>query len=101
MIPTIAILAAVAMLAQDILGTILTMAEAKEKAALSGALDTVGWFAAILTTTWSVTALQGHNMSEKVWVLILVSVANFAGSYTGVLIGKKLINKVKVPAPSI
>lgn len=103
MIPAIAILASVAMLGQDILGTLLTMAEAKEKPALSGALDTVGWLVSIFTTTWSVTALQGHSISVKVWVLLLVSIANFAGSYSGVWIGRRFLNKskVKVPAPNV
>jgi hypothetical protein len=101
MIPTIAILAAVGMLAQDILGTMLTIAEAREKPALSGILDSAGWFPAIFTTAWTVTALQGHSLSEKVWVLLLVSVANFIGSYIGVMIGRRIVNKTKIPAPQV
>lgn len=97
MIPAIAILAAVAMFAQDIIGTLLTMSEAKEKAALSGALDSVGWLVSIFTLTWSVTALQGHSLSEKVWVLALVTVANFTGSYVGVSLGKRFM-KLKTKA---
>jgi hypothetical protein len=103
MIPVIALLAAGGMLCQDIIGTILTITAAKGKAALTGALDSLGWFAAIGTTVWSVNALNGHSLSTKLWVFALVSVANFAGSYLGVKIGQKITkNKdIKVPAPQV
>ncbi len=90
---TIAILAALAMLLQDILAVGLVQAEARNRAALSGILDTVGWLATITTLSISVTTLQGHSFRDKVMVIVLVSSANFVGSYIGVKIGKKYIRE--------
>jgi hypothetical protein len=88
---TIAILAAVAMFVQDVLGTLLTQAEARNKANLSAALDSVGWFAAIATTTLSVSTLQGHDLGDKIAVLALVSLANYVGTFAGTRIGQRFI----------
>jgi hypothetical protein len=90
---TIALLAAFAMLWNDILGTLMVQAEARNRGVLAGVFDSLQWFAAICTTTISVTALQGHSLHEKVLVIILVSCANLTGSVIGVLVGKKLIKE--------
>jgi hypothetical protein len=98
-----ALLAAVAMLIQDILGTLLVQAEARNRALLSAALDAVGWGAAIATTTISVSALQGHDLGLKVLVIVAVTAANIVGSWAGVVIGKRFIRgeaSVYRPAPA-
>lgn len=89
-------LASGAMVFQDVLGTCLTQAQARDRAVLSGWLDTVAWGAAIATTSISVTALQGHNTGLKVAVIAGVSAANFCGSWLGTIIGKRYIK----PLPS-
>lgn len=96
----IALYAAIAMVAQDILGTLLTQAQARDKAALSGFLDTAGWLVGIMTISWSVTALQGHDDAKKAAVLVSVSAANFIGSWLGVMIGKKLIKAPVLASPA-
>ena len=49
------------------------------------------WLVAITTTTLTVTALQGRSLSEKVWVVSLVSAANLFGTKIGQLIGTKYV----------
>lgn len=87
----IAIIAAVAMVATDVLGVIMVQAEAANRGWLAGWMDTAQWLVGIATTTISVTALQGHSLSEKVWVVLLVSAANLLGTKLGQVIGKKLL----------
>lgn len=91
----IAILAALSMVAQDILEVCKDQAQARNRAVLAGLFDSLMWLALITTTSISVTALQGHKTSQKVLVIILVSAANFIGQFTGVLIGKKYIKENK------
>lgn len=90
----LAILAAISMTAQDILAVIMVQAESRNRAVLAGVMDTLGWLLTITTMTISVTALQGHSLSQKVLVITLVSLANFGGSYLGVKIGKKYVKEL-------
>lgn len=90
---TIAILAALAMFIQDLVAVPLVQAEARNKAHLAGLLDTVGWLVAIATTFISVNTLQGHSLSAKVWVIALVSSANYLGTLTGTRLGKRFVRE--------
>ena len=81
-------------MAQDIFGALLTQAQARNRAWLSGALDAMAWLVAIYTTSWSVTALQGHNAALKGAVLGAVTVANVVGSYSGTILGKRYVKVV-------
>jgi hypothetical protein len=89
----IALWAALAMAANDLFAVLLVQAEARNRAVLSGALDTCMWAAGIATTTISVTALQGHDGPLKGLVVAAVSVANFAASWGAVKIGERLIRQ--------
>lgn len=93
----VALWAALAMFAQDILMTVLVQAESRNRAWLSGALDSLGWIIGIFTTTISVTAIQGHDLGLKVAVILAVSVANVIGGYTGVMIGRRLVTEGPPP----
>lgn len=95
---TVALLAALSMVVQDILATLLTQAEARDKAILAGVLDSVAWMAAITTTSISVTVLQGHDLKAKILVVLCVTAANFIGTTMGTLIGKRYI-KGAAPDP--
>jgi len=92
----IVVMAALAMFAQDILATLLVQAEARNRAGLAAILDAVQWGAGIATTTISVTALQGHSGALKAAVVLAVTAANITGSYTGVVLGKRLIKQSNV-----
>lgn len=90
----VALLAALAMVCQDILGVLLVQAEARNRGLLAGVFDALGWLATITTTSISVSTLQGHNLTEQVLVITLVTAANIGGSVLGVKIGKKIIKEV-------
>jgi hypothetical protein len=89
----IALYAALAMLVNDIAAVLLVQAEARNRAGLSAIFDCIMWLASILTTTVSVTALQGHHLGAKALVIVLVTLANVAGCYIGVAIGRRLIKE--------
>lgn len=89
----IALLAGLAMVCQDIIAVLEVQSEARNRPVLTGFLDALKWFAGITTTSISVTTLQGHNLHQKVLVVVAVSFANFIGSFTGVMIGKKYIKE--------
>lgn len=93
-----AIIAGAAMLVEDVLGTLLVQANAKDLAWLSGLLDALAWGAGIITTTVSVTALQGHSMLAKVVVITAITIANVLGSVMGVKIGQRIL---KAPVPVV
>lgn len=91
MIWLIAIIAALAMVVQDVLSVFVVQAEARNRAVLTGVFDTAAWLAVVTTQAISITALQGHDLREKVVVIVFISCANFAGSVLGVVWGKHFI----------
>lgn len=86
-----AALAFVSMMIADILSVLLVQAEARNKANLSGILDTLGWVAGMVVTFTTVTALGGHDFTLKVLVVVAVSIANYVGSVIGTNIGKRFV----------
>src|SRR5665213_1257978 len=92
----VAILAALTMVCTDVLGVIMVMAEANERGWLAGNMDALQWFVGIITTTISVTVLQGHSFDEKIWVVILVTIANVLGTKLGQIIGSKLMTSKRM-----
>lgn len=90
---TVIILAAVAMLIQDILAVPLTQAEARNRAHIAGLLDTAGWLVAITTTFLSVDTLSGHDFARKVGVIVGVSAANYVGTVLGTKLGKRFVKE--------
>ena len=89
----IAVYAAMCMVCQDVMGTLMVMAEARSRGWLAGVFDSAMWLFGIATTTISVTALQGHSTSEKVAVLVLVTAANLVGSRLGVYMGNRFVKQ--------
>ena len=89
----VAILAAAAMLVQDVISVPLTQAEARNRVHLAGVLDTLGWLVAITTTFLAVNTLQGHNTGDKVLVIVLVSAANYVGTATGTKLGARYVHE--------
>ncbi len=85
-------MAGISMVIADILSVLLVQAEARNRAHLAGLLDALGWGAAIIVTFITVTALQGHNMTEKVLVVLVISAANYAGSLIGVKFGSRFVH---------
>ena len=83
--------AAVAMLVQNVLAVLLVQAEARNRAVLAGLLDCLMWPAGMVTTTITVTALQGHHAGLKGEVIAAVTLANFVGSSAAVSLGRRFI----------
>lgn len=86
--------AAVAMYVQDVLATIMVVAESRGRAHLAASMDTVGWLATITTTTVSVDALLTGSLESKFTVIAAVSIANYWGTYTGTKLGHRLMPEV-------
>jgi len=82
--------AAAGMLVQDILATVMVVAESRGRAHLAASMDTLGWYAQICCTTVSVTTLSGHALAPKVACVVAVSVANYAGTWSGTRLGHRL-----------
>ena len=89
----IALIAAACMIVQDVLGSCMVMFEAANRKWWAGLCDTFGWYVGISTTTISVTSLQGHNMTQKVLVLVFVGTANLFGTALGVASGDWLLHR--------
>ncbi len=93
----IVILAALAMVVQDILAVMMVQAEARDRGWTAGFLDAAGWGFGIATTTISVTALQGHSTGLKIAVVVAVTAANIIGSKMGQVIGTRYIKPLPNP----
>lgn len=90
--------AALAMYVQDVLATVMVVAEARNRAHLAASMDTAGWLAQITTTTVSVDALLTGSLAAKAAVVLAVSAGNYAGTYSGVKLGHRLMpDKAVVP----
>lgn len=87
----LALIAAVAMVVQDILGVIFVMASTRGRGRLAGSMDATQWLVGITTTTISVNALSGHSWSEKILVVVLVTAANYFGTVWGEKIGSRYV----------
>jgi membrane protein DedA with SNARE-associated domain len=83
------------MLVQNVLAVFLVQAEARNRALLAGLLagllDCLMWPAGMVTTTITVTALQGHHAGLKGEVIAAVTLANFVGSSAAVRLGRRFI----------
>lgn len=88
---TTALWAALAMLVYDVLAVLLVQAEARNRAGFAAVLDCLMWPAGMACTAIAVTALQGHALSLKAEVFVFVEIANVAGSFIAVAIGRRWI----------
>lgn len=86
-----ALLAGVCMFGQDVLATVMVVAESRGRAHLAASMDTAGWLAQITTTTVSVDALLTGSPAAKAAVVLAVSAGNYAGTYSGVKLGHRLM----------
>ncbi len=87
------LIAAVAMVADDILAVTLVQAEARNRATLAGILDSCMWIFSMIVTVTTVDVMQGHHTSTKVLAIGAITLANFTGSLIGVRIGRRLIKE--------
>lgn len=87
----LALWAALSMVAQDVLLTLMVVAENRGRWVLAGLLDTVGWLAQIATIGISVDSIVKNGLTKETWIIIIaVSIANFVGTGLGTLLGKHI-----------
>jgi hypothetical protein len=83
--------AAVAMVCQDILGVMLTQAEARNRAWTAAWLDALYWIAGITTTYNALGSLHTHSFWHRGLVIGVMTCANVFGTVTGTRLGKRWI----------
>ena len=90
----IALAAAVAMIAQDILATLMTMAENRQHPWWAGLLDAGMWLTGLFTTLWGAgnVILHGWN-AHSIAVIATITAANVLGTALGVKLGDRLMPK--------
>ena len=93
----IALIAAVAMIGQDILGVLMVQAENRGRGWAAGLLDAGMYIFALATYHFSLNALNGHSTTQKVIVILAVTAANVIGSKSGQVIGDRLIRPKRDP----
>jgi hypothetical protein len=87
-----ALIAAAAMFADDLIMTVLTQAEARNRWLLAGILDSIGWVFGLIVVATAVGTVLDHGLSRQtIEVVAAVTVANFAGTAAGTLIGKRWV----------
>jgi len=89
-------LATIAMVFEDVLSVLLVQAEARDRAVLSGVLDSIAWAFSMVVTVATVDVMQGHHNSVKVLAVGAITIANFVGSLVGVQIGKRTIKTRRI-----
>ncbi len=89
----LALVASAAMIAQDLLLTTLTQAEARDRWVLAGFLDCGGFLAQVTTYGVSIDAIVTHGLGTRTLiVLAALTVSNFVGTGLGTLLGSKWIH---------
>ncbi len=93
----LALVASLAMLAQDLLLTTLTQAEARDRWVLAGVLDCGGFLAQVTTYGVSIDAIVTHGLGTRTLVVLAaLTVANFIGTGLGTLLGSKWIHAASI-----
>ena len=96
----IVIWAFLAMIAQDLLLTWLVQAEARNRWALAGVLDCLGFLAQVITFGVSIGAIIQHGFTRETWlILAALTVANFIGTGLGTLLGSRWIHADNLSTP--
>ena len=85
------LIAAISMVATDVAGTVMVIAEARNHGWLAGWMDTAQWIVAVATTFITVETLAGHDFIRKVAVIIAVSLANLLGTKLGTFVGHRYV----------
>ena len=90
----VALAAAVAMIAQDILATLMTMAENRQHPWWAGLLDAGMWLTGLLTTVWGAGSVILHGWDARTLTIVAaVTAANIIGTALGVKLGDRLMPK--------
>ena len=84
----VAILAFVAMCAQDVMGTVMVIFESQYNAVMAGIFDVMGWIAGLVCAALALEEIitNGWRTKKSLVIIAAVSLANFLGTCLGVAI---------------
>jgi steroid 5-alpha reductase family enzyme len=85
----IAIIAALGMLVQDVLGTCMVQAQNRSRGWIAGFCDAGMWLMALFSYDKAITS-TGH---ERLLVIVLVTLANLVGNRLGVYVGNRWVKE--------
>lgn len=88
----VALLAFMAMMVQDLLGTAMVIFESHFDPALAGGMDVAGYLATLVCAALALDSIlkDGWRSRRSLVIIGSVSIANFAGTFAGVAIGSAL-----------
>ena len=90
----VALAAAIAMIVQDVLATLMTMAENRQHPWWAGLLDAGMWLTGLLTTVWGAGSVILHGWTARTLVIVgAITAANILGTALGVALGDRLMPK--------
>jgi hypothetical protein len=88
----VALLAFVAMCAQDVLSTVMVVFEANYNAVMAGVFDVAGWVAGLVCSALALESIiqNGWRNTRSLVLIAAVSLANFFGTVLGVALALAL-----------
>lgn len=88
----VALLAFLAMCADDVAYTIMTVSEAHYQALLAGCFDVVGWMFGLICSALAIESIirEGWRTKRSLVIIAAVSAANFFGTIAGVAVASGL-----------
>ena len=91
----VAVVAFLAMCANDMACTVMVVFEAHYNAVLAGAFDVVGWFFALICSALAIESIitNGWRTRRSLTIIAAVSAANFLGTVLGVAIATSLSHR--------
>lgn len=84
----VALLAFVAMCADDLAFTIMTVSEAHYQALMAGCFDVIGWLFGLVCSALAIESIirEGWRTKRSLIIIAAVSAANFFGTIAGVAV---------------
>jgi len=90
----VALIAALAMVGQDITATYMVVAEARGNAVPAGLGDAVQWLFAFATGSIAYSAVIRHGWTAHTFLIVgAITVANVVGTIAGVRLGRRFTRK--------
>ena len=88
----LALLAFLAMCANDMASTVMVVFESRYNAVMAGTFDVLGWITALVCSALAIEEIikNGWRTRRSITIIVAVSAANFAGTIAGVAIATGL-----------
>jgi hypothetical protein len=88
----VALVAFLAMCANDVASTVMVVFESRLDAPLAGLFDVIGWLFSLICAALAIESIitEGWRTRRSLTLIGVISVANFAGTFAGVAIASSL-----------